>query len=232
MFNYYLPAKGGTVAKAYYLNKKFDFKYSYYFSLLTGSYLISLALTSTLGLLATFSISIFGGKLLFPLVFGFLFILVCTVLISFIAKFLLKFQFRFKKHKLTQILENLRNGMAYFSNNKKLTLYFFLCTTIYIIAMAGRLYLSFKAIDVQIDFIEIVIVRTLTEFSFFVSLIPGNLGLKEGIIIFASGMFDIAPNQAAAAALLDRAISVIVIFGFGFFFSKILLGKLETRKNY
>lgn len=231
MFNYYLPAKGGSMAKAYYLNKKFDFKYSYYISLLSGSFMISLALTSLLGLSAVFSISIFRGRLVFPLVLFFLFILVCIVLIFFIAKFLLKFKFRFKMRKLTRILENLRNGLTHFSNNRKLTLYFSLCTALYFITMAGRLYLSFKALDVQIDFIEIVIVRALTELSLFVSLVPGNLGLKEGVIIFSSGMFDITSHQAAAAALLDRAVSMIIIFGFGFFFSKILLGKLETRKH-
>ncbi len=37
MFNYDLPARGGTVVKAYYLKGKYGLGYSYYAALLAGS---------------------------------------------------------------------------------------------------------------------------------------------------------------------------------------------------
>ena len=95
--------------------------------------------------------------------------------------------------------------------------------------MAIRLYVCFLALDYNVKFLEILIIRSIAEFSFLISIVPGNLGIKEGIIVFTAGIFNIQVDQAIAAAVLDRAISLVVIFGLGFIYSKILLGRLTMK---
>jgi uncharacterized membrane protein YbhN (UPF0104 family) len=41
MFNYYLPARGGTVVKAYYLKKKYGLSYPHYAALMAASVISS-----------------------------------------------------------------------------------------------------------------------------------------------------------------------------------------------
>ena len=62
MLNYFVVGKGGTAAKAYYLSKRFGFKYSFYISLITGSTIIGFALTAILGLFAVTTKGLFKGE--------------------------------------------------------------------------------------------------------------------------------------------------------------------------
>ncbi|MBM3284967.1 MAG: hypothetical protein FJY81_03770, partial [Candidatus Aminicenantes bacterium] len=105
-----------------------------------------------------------------------------------------------------------------------------LCTGVYLLIMAVRLFLCFRFLNIPVGFMEALIIRSLTEFSFLVSLVPGNLGLKEGLIVFSSSLLNISSEQAILAALLDRVVAMIAIFGPGFVFSRILLERLDKRK--
>jgi uncharacterized protein (TIRG00374 family) len=230
MFNYYLPAKGGTVVRAFYLQKHHGFGYSYYASLTAVSYLFSLILYSSLGLLA----------LLFNLILenenspilGVLFLLYFagSIMIILLARLILKWKKGTGIPKFDVFVAQMREGLSHFSMNRTPVLVFGLCAGVYLLIMAVRLHLCFRFLNVQVSFMEALIIRSLTEFSFLVSLLPGNLGLKEGLIVFSSHLLNIPPEQAILAALVDRVVAMIVIFGFGFIFSRILLDRLDDKQ--
>jgi uncharacterized protein (TIRG00374 family) len=227
MFNYYVPAKGGTVARAYYLQRHYGLKYSYYASLTAAAYLICLVLFSTLGLAALL--------LNFFLRREFSIILGLILLICFAASILLAISIRFffsaKKgtgiKKLDRLMQNIREGLAYFSKDRSPALYFGLYTGAYLLIMSARLFLCFHFLDVKLNFIHALMIRSMTQFSFLVSLIPGNLGIKEGLIVFLSGEFQISSDQAVLAALIDRVVAMMVVFGLGFIFSRMLLSRMD-----
>ena len=231
MFNYYIPARGGTVAKAYYLKRNYGVEYSYYISLMTGAFVIGLVLTSLIGLFSVFFTFMVTGRFIFSLATVFLIILFVALLSSFLVKYFLRLKNSIKFKRINNFLTNLEKGLTYFSNHKKLTLNFCVLTLFFILIMAVRLYLCFNALNSEVNFMDILMIRAIAEFSFLISLLPGNLGIKEGIIIFSAGVFGISVDQAITAAILDRVISMIFIFGFGFVYSKILLKKLGENHD-
>lgn len=230
MFNYYLPARGGLVVKAYYLKKKYGLGYSHYAALMAGSMLLWLASISLVGMLVVLLASDITGRFIVSLAVAFFFVFLGVLLTGSLTKQLLKLKIQSKFARLNFFLSNLRDGLASFSQHKKYALDFFLFSGLFLLIMAARLYLCFLALNFGVQFWSILLIMVVTQFSFVLSVIPGNLGIKEGIIVFSGGFFGLSADQALAAAILDRAISIVVIFGFGLIYSKILLNKMGDQR--
>ncbi|MFC2157517.1 YbhN family protein [Acidobacteriota bacterium] len=231
MFNYYVPARGGTVAKAYYLKKKYGFEYPHYVSLMAGSFIISLVLTSLLGLAAVLLTFIFTGRFILSLALVFSLFLVVSLFSGFITRVLSKLTVSTRFERLNLIMENIKDGLTYFSSHKKATLNFCIFSVLFILFMILRLYVCFIALDFNVSFMAIALIRLIAEFTFLISIVPGNLGIKEGIIVFSASIFEIPLDQAVTAAILDRAVSMFLIFALGFFYSRGLLGKLAVDEK-
>jgi len=230
MFNYYLPAKGGTIAKAFYLKKYYGFGYSYYISLMTGSTIIGFALIASIGLIGVFLTYILTDRFLSIFAILFSLLLAGSLLSGVLTKFALRLKINIRHKKFNSLVINLKEGISYFRTHRKLTLYFCLFSILFILFMSIRLYICFIALDQDVNFLDILIIRSITEFSFLISLVPGNLGIKEGIIIFSAGIFNIHGDQVVVAVILDRAVSMFFVFGLGFLYSKILLGELSKER--
>ena len=229
MFNHYLPARGGTVLKAYYLKKKHSLSYPHYAALMAGSVFLVLALASLVGLLIVLLVSAVTGRFIVSLAAAFSLIFLGVLLTGLITKQLLRLKIHKKFSRLSLFLSNLRDGLSLFSAHKKHALDFCLLSLFFLLIMAARLYLCFLALGFGVQFWAVLLIMIITEFSFLISVIPGNLGIKEGIIVFSGGFFGITADQALAAAILDRAVSLVVIFGFGFIYSKTLLDKIDEK---
>jgi uncharacterized protein (TIRG00374 family) len=230
MFNYYLPARGGTVVKAYYLKKKYGLGYSHYAALMAGSLLLGLAVTSLVGLLIVLFTSVITGRLIVSWAVAFFSILAGVLLAGSIASQLLRLKIRSKFERLNLFLLNIKDGLSYFSQRKKFTFNFCLFSALFLLLMAMRLYLCFLALNFDVELWDVLLIMAVTQFSFLISVIPGNLGIKEGIIVFSAGLLGISAHQALTAAILDRTISMVFIFGFGFVYSKMLLNKLDDSQ--
>jgi len=226
MFNYYLPARGGIVVKAYYLKKKHGLSYPHYAALMAGSVFLVLAVASFAGLAVVLFVSAVTGQFIVSLAVAFFLVFLGVLLSGLITKQLLRLKIHGKFARLNLFLLNLRGGLSFFSEHKKYALDFCLFSALFLLIMAVRLYLCFLALNFSVKFWAVLLIMVITEFSFLISVIPGNLGIKEGVIVFSGGLFGISVDQALAAAILDRAVSLIIIFGFGFVYSKILLDKV------
>ena len=231
MFNYYLPAKGGTVVRAYYLHERYGFKYSYYVSMSAGSYLITLVLFSGMGILALanrFHLEETYPKILATVLFLFL---AGSVLAAILIQLLIRYRKGIGIKKFDAFAVHVKEGLSHFGKNKKQTLAFSLFMCAYLLVLAARLFLCFRFLDVDISLIEALVIRSLAQFSFLISVIPGNLGVNEGVIVFSAGLVDIPAEQALLAALVDRVVTMIVTFGAGFLYSRILLIRWDKGKS-
>lgn len=231
MFNYYLPARGGTVVKAYYLKKKYNLGYSHYAALMAGSLFLWLALTSLVGLLTVFFASVITGRFMVSLAVAFFSFLVGVLLTGSATKLLLRFKIRSKFERLNLFLLNLKDGLTCFFQHRRYALRFCLFSALFLMIMAARFYLCFLALNFDVQFWDVLLIMIIAEFSYLIALIPGNLGIKEGIIVFSARFFGISPDQALAAAILDRMVSMVIIFGFGFVYSKMLLDRLDEAQE-
>ena len=226
MFNYYLPARGGIVIKAYYLKKKHGLSYSHYAALMAGSVFLVLAVASFVGLVVVLFISAVTGRFIVSLAVAFFLVFLGVLLTGLVTKQLLRLKIHRKFARLNLFLLNLRDGLGFFSEHKKYALDFCFLSVPFILIMAARLHLCFLALNFGVKFWTVLLIMIITQFSFLIAVIPGNLGIKEGVIVFSAGLFGISADQALAAALLDRAVSLAIIFGFGFIYSRILLDKI------
>jgi len=231
MFNYYIPAKGGTVVKAYYLKKKYGLGYSHYAALITGSLLLGLAVASVVGLLIVLFTSVSTGKFNVSWTIALFCLLAGVLLAGSIANRLLRLKIRSRFKRLNSFLLNLRDGLTQFSRHKRFAFDFCLFTALFLLVMAVRLYLCFLALNFDVELWDVLMIMAVTQFSFLISVIPGNLGIKEGIIVFSAGFLGLSADQALTAAILDRTISMVFIFGVGFVYSKILLNKLDDSQS-
>lgn len=226
MFNYYLPVRGGLVVRAFYLKKKYGLSYAHYAALTAGSVFLLLATAASAGLVVVLAVAAASGRLFVSLAAALFIVLLGMLISGLITRLLLGLKVHEKFARLRQFLLNLREGLSLFSERKKHALDFCLLSLLLLLVMTARLYLCFLALGFNAQFWAALLIMVITHFSFLITVIPGNLGIKEGVIVFSAGLFGIPAEQALAAAVLDRAVSMVVIFGFGFVFSKALLDRM------
>jgi uncharacterized membrane protein YbhN (UPF0104 family) len=84
----------------------------------------------------------------------------------------------------------------------------FHCVTI--LLRGGRLWILFAAAGVQLSWHEVLLVLAVAESSLLLQVTPGGLGVREGVIVGAAMLFQIAPEAAASVAVIDRLFTVAV----------------------
>jgi hypothetical protein len=222
MYNYFVPARGGLVARAFYLKKKYGLEYSKYASLLGGTFLINFLVASFSALLLN-AINLIVNDVFFRDIFWVSLILFSgTLSISLLLWFYPQLLIKTGWTRLDNFLKSILEGLKYFKSNYKILGLIALTQVGVIVFMGLRLYFSFLVLDIQIDLLFILIVQSLIVFSMVLSLTPGNLGIKEGIIGLLASMMDIPLKDTIMAAALDRAIAMIVVFSIGTIFHFIL----------
>jgi len=223
MISYYTPARGGLIARAYYLNRKYDLPYSKYMSLLGGSYTINFFVAS-LGIIffscfsafhsGVWNLKILGvgiGLLIGTIIFSILLFIGCSRTISF------------KTGRIFNMINNFMDGMNLFRKHPFMVLKISFVQFCLIFIMGGKLYWSFKAVGRSVALIDILVIQSLVVFSMVISITPGNLGIKEGIIGLFASQLGVPFADAIMAASVDRGISMLITFFLGMSYSKILI---------
>lgn len=231
MHNYYIPVRGGTVLKAIYLKKTHTLPYSKFISLTAGAYLLGFFLASVS---AIFFILV--SFLLYHKFYGiFFYISVSLIAVTTIfGIFCLKVEFSalFKKIPiLHNFILKVESGLSYFKKNKGLLIKILVFKFFFILIMSVKLYWAFKAIGIDTNLITILIVQSLVMFSMVISLTPGNLGIREGIIGVLASMLDIPLQEAILGALVDRAVMMSIVIILGMIFTTVLTREIDKRNS-
>ncbi len=231
MHNYYTPARGGMLLKAFYLKKSHDLQYSNFISLTAGAYLIGFFLASVSAvffIILSFFLYQEFNKAVFFISIG---LVTATVLLGFFSLYV-RFSAVFKKiPRLYNFVLNVENGLLFFKKNRRLLIKILLLKFIFIVIMATKLYWAFKAIGVETNLLNILIVQSLVVFSMVLSLTPGNLGVREGIIGLLASMLGIPLKEAVLGAIVDRVVMMCVVIFLGLIFTKILVSDLERQTS-
>lgn len=226
MCNYYLPAQGGLIVRGAYLKRQYNFPFSRYASLVMGSQLVMLGVAATFGIIfLIISRDIFAENIL-PLLGLFGSVLIITLLIYQIIPTLAIQSARFDK--LKPFLQQFIKGLEIWRQHRVAPVYLSLLMVIVIFLWGLRLYACFMAIGEPVNFVQIMIIQTLINLSLVISVTPGNLGVKEGITAFSANLVGISPTTALLASLVDRAVTILVVFSMGMVFSHILIRKLKS----
>ena len=126
------------------------------------------------------------------------------------------------------MLNNFMEGMILFRKHPFMVLKISFIQFFSIIIMGGKLYWSFKAIGRPVELLDILVVQSLVVFSMVISITPGNLGIKEGVIGLLANQLGVPFADAILAASIDRGVSMLITFLLGMSYSKILLNNEFT----
>ena len=83
---------------------------------------------------------------------------------------------------------------------------------------AGRMYLVFTALGVEVNFLGLFIASLLADLMMLISITPAGLGFREAALLYSAQILGTTESVALSAAILDRAVwtvGVIVIAQFG-----------------
>ena len=227
MFNYFTPARGGMIARALYMKKRHNLALSEYSSMIAGvfwfNFLISSLSAVVVGLSCYFSLDeLYKVIIIFSL--GLLFL--CIVMGFVLSRTNLS-NLPISNERIQNILSLAGQGLHRFKNNTRLLVPICLFCLCFLLLSAARLYWAFLSVGINVHWLKILLVQAFVGLSLVVSITPGNLGVKEGIIGLFARVLGISIEQAILGALVDRIIMVIIISVFGIIYSKLLLNKLK-----
>lgn len=223
MISYYTPVRGGLFARAYYLKKKYDLSYSRYLALLGGSYIINFFIASFGTIFFSFLTGLHSNlwnQKIIGLGVG---LLVGTLCLGIILFKLCSQDVSFKPGRIGNVLNNFIEGINLFRKYPKVVMKISVIQFCVIVIMGGKLYWSFKAVGKDVVFLDVLVVQSLVVFSMLISITPGNLGVKEGVIGLLATQLHVSFGDAVLAASVDRGISMFMTFLLGMYYSKSLL---------
>jgi uncharacterized protein (TIRG00374 family) len=230
MYNYLLPARSGLALRALYLKKKYEFPYSKYLVFLAGANLINFLIASFIAVVVGLILSL-KGQLEQKSLFFISISLLSSMSIIFFLLLKIKADNIKEKNKFFSILKSAAEGIQFFKNNFSKVKILCVLQIILILSLSFRLFFAFYILNIEISFIKILFIQSLIVFSMILSITPGNLGIKEGIIVYTAYLLGITFDEAFLGAVLDRIIDLFLIFVFGVFYSNKLLFKVNELND-
>lgn len=201
--NLSLPLKLGAGYKFYYLKKNYSFKTAQYFYLWTFISLVNLFPI----IIIAFIIYAYSEQ--FNLSQALFIILALLVPLFFLIKLTTSWNYL---EKLGAI-----KSFKYFSrSNINLQIFHIL----FYLTESVTIFIIFNHLDSSISYFSAFAYIVLSIAINLVNITPGNIGVKEGLIILLSGIHGISYEIVIIASLIERFFSFVVLFGIEFVLNK------------
>lgn len=212
-----LPLSGGLIAKGLYLKKKFELPYSKYLSATGALYICFLTTNGIVGLVVMNGLHWWAGiksPLILNIGFG-------LMALSFLL-FWFPFRVNFIPEKWQKYVGKVEEGWQIFINDAGLLFILIGVQIVAIVTMAFRFWLAFRFFSQDVSFLQCVLFSSATILTRLISIIPGGIGIREGIVAGMAAVFGFEVSISVLAVGLDRLVSTSVIAILGTLFSYIL----------
>jgi glycosyltransferase 2 family protein len=256
-FNTLTPGAGvgGEPVNAYLLGKTYKKPSSKFFGVILGDksfhlmvYVLFLIFSLVL-ILFVFDIPL-GYKILFGIIFSFVFFLVGLFIyavfnkFNFNGKFIAKFAFlipfirrryRNKKHfehSLARAFNNVGGKFRWVVKSKSKLFLGILYSFGFWLSTFGVSYILFRALGFEINFIYVIVALSIGYFFGDLSPSPGGIGIMEAALILIYSAIGIPLEIAFSVALLDRVISLFYRLGLGGLATLSFSEKLKSFRNF
>jgi uncharacterized membrane protein YbhN (UPF0104 family) len=90
------------------------------------------------------------------------------------------------------------------------------------------MYVSYRALDFEAGIVPIFFAAIATQMSFFFSLTPGNLGVREVVVGFVSQLTGLGFAEGVAVTILQRTVSTVAFAVLGLLFSLLIVSDLTS----
>lgn len=206
--NFFAPAGAGYGIRAIYLKKKHGLSYTDYSVTLAGYYVLLIMINSFAGLVALFFLR--GNETPnFKLIF---IILSLALLVSLLFGVFNMSKIRLPKtnskflNKLFNFFIMLSNGWKKISSNRELMIKLIALTLLSLGVTMLLVSLIISALHLSTTFAAVLLYSVLGLLSLFINITPGNIGIKEGVIIFSAGIMGFSVNQVILIAVVERGV--------------------------
>jgi uncharacterized protein (TIRG00374 family) len=213
MANYYLPARGGMVVRAAYMKRVYRFPLARYGALTVSITGLTILVAASFGVIGIAIGAAIDGVVDRRALLAFVGTGVSIVLGLTLAMFLARFART--PGRVAEVVRSFRAGIAMWIDDRGGLAVFLFWTTVLFAAQGLRLWLSFRAIGVSVSLSGMMIIQGMAAVALVLALTPGNVGIKEGVVVFSASLLGIDPDVALLASLIDRAAALIVTFGVG-----------------
>lgn len=205
--NLLIPMRGGAVARAVYLNKRYQFSPGMFVASLSGMLLTSIftALLWVGAGLVFIGIrdDIWFSKPLLLVTFGIIGLLVLSMI-----------RVRIKKshNKILTFAGNLAEGWVKFASHKSCLIRLVLCYSALIILQSSIYAIILNTGSVPVHWSYIVVLVALGNVSLAFQITPGNAGVYEGLLAGISSLMGLDYQAVLAAGLTWRVIDAVFVF--------------------
>lgn len=222
VFNLLLPASGGTAIRIMYINKKKKLAMGNILSMSLATVMVGIILLGVIGAIYCHFHTNQNTKMFFALEMFFIATVVGSLLTIFASDLFFKILKKENKYDLKQYIFD-----------RKIFLNSLLCY----VGMLGihplKVYLSFKAINVDVSVISSFEISLMLLCSSFFQILPGNMGVRELTTAYVAQQYGIQFETALLASLVDRAILLLFLFPFGaYFYWQLFLGAVLPKISF
>lgn len=225
MGHYLAPYVGGWGLKAAYLKARHKFPLSYFASIIGGTALLSVAISSLVGLLVLGYLMLVKG--VFNLII--LILLAAPLLLTGIIVLLPAGQIKSKNRLLIKINRIWEGWKKLSENPQDLAVLTFLTVLISVLGIIS-LYIAFRVVSEYVSLANTIVIWSLTSLAQLVQISPAGLGVSELVIIFTSRALGEVMVIGVSVAAIRRAVSTLVIL-VGGGISSILLSRSLVRST-
>lgn len=212
--NFFAPAGAGFGLRAIYLKKKFGLAYSDFLSTLAGNYIIVFFVSSLAGLLSLWLLKDKQDSQYIVLLLVFLAIFAGSLTLSLVR---IKIPTINTRNKLLgpvfRNLERVVNGWSSIVKDKMLMLRLTAITILNVSATTILIWAIISSLHLQITIGALLLFSVLSSLSLFINITPANLGVKEAVYLFSSGILGFSTTQILSIALIDRGVMFLVLAG-------------------
>lgn len=212
-----MPLSGGLIAKGIYLKKKFDLPYTKYISATLALFIVFLATNGLIGLtlLNVYHWSVgTPTPLIINLGFG--------LMIASIFLFFIPLRIDIFPEKWQEYINKMNEGWLILKKHRFLLISLIGIQLLAILTMGLRFWFAFQLFTQDISFHLCILYASATILTRLVNIIPGGIGVREGIVAGMAAIFGFDAGVSVLAVGLDRLISTIIIAILGTVFSYIL----------
>jgi uncharacterized protein (TIRG00374 family) len=211
--NFFGPLFGGLGIRAVYLKKYHNLQYSKFTSTVIGYFLMMFQFNSLLAIV---------GLLLLPhnsqtgvglIVFGAWFV---VFLVLGVVRLPDRKRFAWLTRNrpgaaLVKVLYDIEDGWRLMLGNRKLLVQMAVLALVNLAALYMVNYVEFVAFDIHVTAAAMMLYTAIVQASLLLSLTPGAVGLREGILILVATTLGITNQQIIQVAVLDRGVYFIML---------------------
>lgn len=222
----YSPIKSGAIARGAYLKTVYHLRIQHYILAMMAGQFLWIGISALVGMAAGLFI-LFVYQQSNPAGTG-------LILLIFFAAAVISGGMIFYSHRLLKLLPDIKfrtylqdfsEDIKVWNSNRQVLLKFSLVSLGLFTVFALRLWFVFALGGQAISLIEAFFLQACVAVSFAFSLVPGNLGIKEGVLVGLAVLLGVDAEPALLAAVLDRAASLLPTLVLG----PVFLHRLTSR---